>query len=59
MYHQDKEMSLHTASIRHASSLETVRRENDETEEPIHVFDMSDIGTWVREEAVVGSGAVE
>ena len=40
------------------SSLETVSEE-DETEEPIYVFDNSDTGKWVREEAVVDSGAVE
>ena len=36
------------------SSLETVSEE-----EPIYVFDNSDTGKWVREEAVVDSGAVE
>ena len=34
-------------------------REEDEAEEPTHVFDQSDNGKWLREEAVVDSGAVE
>ena len=38
--------------------LETIREE-DEPEEPKNVFDKSDIGRWIREEAVVDSGAVE
>ena len=52
-----EEESTHTTHTKH-SILETVREE-DETEEPISVFDKSDKGKWVREEAVVDSGAVE
>ena len=39
------------------SNLETIREE-DEAEEPMYVFDKSDNGKWIREEAV-DSGAVE
>ena len=39
------------------SILETIR-EKDEAEEPFSVFDKSDNGRWIREEAVVDSGAV-
>ena len=40
------------------SILETIREE-DEADEPIYVFDKSDTGKWIREDAVVDSGAFE
>ena len=38
--------------------METIRAEED-AEEPIYMFDKSDNGKRIREEAVVDSGAVE
>ena len=40
------------------SILETIREE-DEADEPTYVFDKSDTGKWIREDAVVDSGAFE
>ena len=42
-----------------ALSILEAMREDDEAEGPVYVFDKSDTGKWIREEAVVGSGAVE
>ena len=44
--------------VRSIGILETIR-EVDEAEEPIFVFDKSDNGKWISEEAVVDCGAVE
>ena len=40
------------------SILETIREE-DEADDPIYVFDKSDKCKWIREDAVVDSGAFE
>ena len=44
------------SSLQRSGSLS--RGKNDETEEPIYVFEKSHSGSWVREEADVHSGAV-
>ena len=49
-----EEESTHATDIQHSAI-----REEDKAEEPIYVFDKSDHGKWIREEAVVDSGAVE
>ena len=41
------------------SKLEYAPDDNDETEAPIHVVDHTNHGKWIKEEAVVDSGAVE
>ena len=53
-----KESTVKEEEPRAFSILETIREE-DEAEEQFFVFDKSDTGKWVREEAVVDSGAVE
>ena len=50
---QEKEPT-HATDIQHSAI-----REEDKAEEPRYVFDKSDHGKWIREEAVVDSGAVE
>ena len=50
---------VNTHSRDQARSILESTREEDEAEEPTHVFDQSDNGKWLREEAVVDSGAVE
>ena len=52
------EESTHNKRYQALSILETIREE-DEAEEPTYVFDKSDNGKWIREEAVVDSCAVE
>ena len=42
-----------------ALSILDIIREEDEAEEPMYVFDKSDNGRWIRQEAAVDSGAVE
>ena len=39
--------------------LESERSDDDEMEAPIYVFDDNENGRWIKEEAVVDSGAVE
>ena len=39
--------------------LESERSDDDEMEAPIYVFDDKENGRWIKEEAVVDSGAVE
>ena len=53
------ERGVNTHDTYQASSIPETVREEDEQEEPIFVFDKSDTGNRVREEAVVDSGAVE
>ena len=54
-----KKRSQHTHNRYQALSIPETIREEDEAEEPIYVFDKSDNGTWIKEEVVVDSGAVE
>ena len=52
------EESTHHNRYQALSILETIREE-DEAEEATYVFDKSGKGKWIREQAVVDSGAVE
>ena len=54
-----EEESTHTHHRYEALCILETNREEDEAEEPTHVFDQSDNGKWLREEAVVDTGAVE
>ena len=56
-----KERSQHTHNnnIYRAPSIPETIREEDEAEEPTYVLDKSDSCKWIKEEAVVDSGAVE
>ena len=54
-----RKRNQHTHNRYQARSILETTREEDEAEEPTHVFDQSDNGKWLREEAVVDSVAVE
>ena len=58
-----KERQDHCIPLRHnfqmLGFLESDRSDDDEIKAPIYVFDDNENGTWIKEEAVVDSGAVE
>ena len=56
---EEESTHTHTHNRYQALSILETIREEDEAEEPIYVFDKSDNGKWITEEAVVDSGAVE